>query len=657
MSSRLGKGRLGHFRPGAGDGSKTEPTVSVLDSRLGEGRLGFLPLGGAVMVSQEPPSGPATVTRTFSSGASLIATVLDTFVAESRIANPPIVATFDVGAALSNRYFLDFGGNASIKGTITRTPVASSVIRRTYSRSPQVTPVPAYVQSAQGGASFSTNYVLQLGTPPTPGNFLFAAINWNDVPTESDIVAFAHGWRRLCPPEGGLCVYGKTASGTDDNIEMLGGFAGGQSSSVIAEYTFDGLNATAEIFNTATGGPNTFSAPEVTTEAGNALIVTIQWHEISLWEGGDMSAWNMRQVSSNGMAQNWMAFADQIQENGPATTYTGTWTNVYGTTFLGATLVITARDGVQSASVIGNPSGTTTCRAGAWISYDARAYVPGSLSAWLGHDMTQLGNVMLGEIPDHDFTARSIIKRIWRPTARMGAIIESPTHQRNWFPESFLMPASGFYFHATGDDTTGLVEVICAQPISVGTSNIGIAQTVLQRYEPLTGGYTTIRTSSDPTIMMTDYMAPMNVTFHYRVISTSAIGSVIRDAVSNDVYLNMDSWTISVEGAHNILIDVTSSSMQREMQTESFSPLGSTFKTVQQGYLLGRKGNITIVLSNAQRPVLLPQIEQAANDTRQTYIKTPFGVVLPVVIGAMDESFLPGGHSTMTIDYVENGAL
>ena len=652
MSSRLGKGRLGHFRPGAGDGSKTEPTVSVLDSRLGEGRLGFLPLGGAVMVSQEPPSGPATVTRTFSSGASLIATVLDTFVAESRIANPLSVATFDVGAALSNRYFLDFGGNASIKGTITRTPVASSVIRRTYAHTPDITNIPTYIQSAQTTYGIGGTTTLQLDAAPTPGNFLYAAIYnryFRDYET--------NGWHFVST--GSMVnIFWKIAGiGGPDYITVGGDYASGSQISTISEYSFGGNSAVVESHNESGGTPPDYPMPEVTTEYGNSLIISVlgisnSWGSVT----NTNDVWNVRAVGAIGGFQLAMIVVDQIQ-SGAGTTYDGVWTGGWNYTFYSCvTIVVSSKDGLQSASVLAQPGGTT-CRAGAWISYDARAYVPGSLSAWLGHDMTQLGNVMLGEIPDHDFTARSVIQRIWKLNKRMGAIIESPTHQRNWFPESFLMPASGFYFHAMGDDTTGLVEVICAQPISVGTSNIGIAQTVLQRYEPLTGGYTTIRTSSDPTIMMTDYMAPMNVTFHYRVISTSAIGSVIRDAVSNDVYLNMDSWTISVEGAHNILIDVTSSSMQREMQTESFSPLGSTFKTVQQGYLLGRKGNITIVLSNAQRPVLLPQIEQAANDTRQTYIKTPFGVVLPVVIGAMDESFLPGGHSTMTIDYVENGAL
>lgn len=183
-----------------------------------------------------------------------------------------------------------------------------------------------------------------------------------------------------------------------------------------------------------------------------------------------------------------------------------------------------------------------------------------------------------------------------------------------------------------------------------------VSITSVERENPIDGSFIEIFSISGRNAIFTDTNPPLGQPFTYRMRGYDSDGNVVNSISTYPITISIDKWSLTIKEGYNIFLDVISSSKNREIQTESFSPLGSTFKTVQTGKLLGRKGTIDCFVQNSERTDTMNMIDRIANDTRTTYIRSPFGDVIPVAIGNISEKFLDGGHSTVTIEYVELGA-
>ena len=303
--------------------------------------------------------------------------------------------------------------------------------------------------------------------------------------------------------------------------------------------------------------------------------------------------------------------------------------------------------GATAAAVIKKTSAITVV-ADAYISTAPGPLWPAAESI-LGEDFTLAGNIILGQVSSINFSAYAIIKKSGTTiTFVAAAIIVPATKQRTFWADSIIIPVSQYRFIATPNVTDSYMVVELFQR---GT---GIVSTILESYA--TGSYHTIYTSPYSTFNYSDYTAPIGVAFRYRFTSYDAVGAVVLTGESSDISMNSDTWSLSVPEYVNLVLDVTDSSYERQVQTETFSPLGMNNKTTLMGSMLGRRGDISIFVKSEDRVRVLNVLQDISVDTRPAYLRNPFGLVLQIVIGSVSEQRVSGGHSSIRISYIENGA-
>lgn len=262
------------------------------------------------------------------------------------------------------------------------------------------------------------------------------------------------------------------------------------------------------------------------------------------------------------------------------------------------------------------------------------------------------GNIILASFPYRFFIAEAVIKRTYSNSFSAEALIAKLSGQTFTFTASAsIAVSSGNWLEASFDTTLLTADIICSM------SDSNVVTLIVQRENPETGAWTDIYTTYPRNAFFTDTNPPLNTPFRYRGRGYDSNGDVIQSVTTYPLTLTTPSdygWSVS-DGVNSLPLMVTGSSLEKELQTEVFSPLGKSFKTVQVGEQLGRKGSIEFFIESGDRRETLAMLDTIVNSTRETYLRTPFGLVLQVAFGSISESMLPGGHSKISMDYIENG--
>lgn len=246
----------------------------------------------------------------------------------------------------------------------------------------------------------------------------------------------------------------------------------------------------------------------------------------------------------------------------------------------------------------------------------------------------------------------ALLKTIGKAGAFLAeALIYASTQVRTITASSIIVPTNGLIFSTSTDTTNGFVAVDVFQAITP------VVTQELYRWNPVTQEYVLVYSSPQATFAYVDFAAPLNVSFWYRVIGYDSSGVQVGSPTdSGTITLNIDDWYLvrSSDPTENVRIDTTSSTAQKNRQSESFQPLGRLYKTVQQGDVLGSTGTVEIVLPRDSRALIERALRRLAAYPGQVYLKSPFGDVLPVDISQMSTTMLPGGHLQVSIPYTEN---
>jgi hypothetical protein len=307
---------------------------------------------------------------------------------------------------------------------------------------------------------------------------------------------------------------------------------------------------------------------------------------------------------------------------------------------------------VARASIVSRSTGSFS--ADAVLIAAATITSPGIQSGWPGDIYAMPGNLLLGAIPYGGFTADAVIATTFIGVFGAEALIRIPTQVMSFTADAVISVASGNWLEAYPNTIDGTMNVFCSM------ADTNVVTIVIERENPQTGAWATIYSTSPRNAFFTDMTPPINTYFRYRGRGYDGSGMLIESVTSYPVIATMvnanpAAWAVT-DGVSTVLLFVTSSSLAKELQTETFSPLGKPYKTVQVGNALGRKGSIGFFVQNSDRQITLSSLDNIVNSTRQTYLRTPFGVTLPVVFGPVKESLVSGGHSSVTMDYIENGA-
>lgn len=216
--------------------------------------------------------------------------------------------------------------------------------------------------------------------------------------------------------------------------------------------------------------------------------------------------------------------------------------------------------------------------------------------------------------------------------------------------DAVLIPASGVYLTASAT-TFGLVTVGVYQG-AVGGGPIATQR--LSRYNPTTGTSTLVATSTVPTFSAVDAAAPLGVSFYYVLQSYNATGTLIATTNSSSLLISdITDWLLMRSSGTLYVLSVSDSSATVVRQSEEFSPISSTYKVVQQGEVIGRRGQIELVVTDAGREVGYATLRDFASDLGQVYLKSPFGDVYAVDLGAMSIEMVPGGLK-IGLPFIEN---
>lgn len=279
--------------------------------------------------------------------------------------------------------------------------------------------------------------------------------------------------------------------------------------------------------------------------------------------------------------------------------------------------------------------------------------MPAFYTGKLGTKRSQLNRIVPARPANtgvRGFLMNALLFRTYGYGFAMNALIWSNTQTRFYRMNAVVTPASGITTTVSADDETTLVEIGVYQ----GGSTVKTQK--VYRWEPWRGDYRLVHESSRPTFTYTDIAAPVSVEFWYRVIGYDVNGGVVSTTDLNPVTINSGDWwlVVSDNPAKNLKMLVGSAPWERTRQTETFQPVGSEFRILQAGDLLGRKGSIEIILTKEQRGQAERLLREMANSPSQVYLKTPYGESLPVDIGSMTTEIVPGGGMAINVPYVEN---
>lgn len=280
--------------------------------------------------------------------------------------------------------------------------------------------------------------------------------------------------------------------------------------------------------------------------------------------------------------------------------------------------------------------------------------MPSLYSGKLGTRQSKLNRIVPARAPNSGVMGFLMSAVLSSPTVMrkfsMNALIWSATQTRFFKMAAAMVPSSGVTTSSVPDADTSLVAVGVFQ----GGSTVKSQK--LYRWEPLRDQYRLIYESDRPTFTITDISAPVSVQFWYRVMGYDVAGGLVSTTDFTPITVNSADWwlTISDNPAKNLKIVVGSAPWERIRQTETFAPVGSEYRILQAGDLLGRKGSVEIVLSKEERGQAERLLREMANSPSQVYLKSPYGETMAVDVGSMSTQIVPGGHMSINVPYVEN---
>ena len=185
---------------------------------------------------------------------------------------------------------------------------------------------------------------------------------------------------------------------------------------------------------------------------------------------------------------------------------------------------------------------------------------------------------------------------------------------------------------------------------------------------------------SQATKQYTDYYAGHNINYQYAIYAVTRKSGAGLELVSGDdsgggniitAQIASPDWHfIGADRAaiHNSLLVVEEESHNRPIQQEVFETLGSDRKVIMRGFVLGNEGSITTLWFN--QDVVSPEDEQLT--IVDTYrgrrivdyltrvpgphiIKSPFGDVWDVQFATPEYEWLPTGHLSVSLEWIETG--
>lgn len=227
------------------------------------------------------------------------------------------------------------------------------------------------------------------------------------------------------------------------------------------------------------------------------------------------------------------------------------------------------------------------------------------------------------------------------------------TSKANVTGSAIYTPVYGYRVEATYDENLVVTVAIYQGIVTSGP----VVLQKFYRYNPTIGTYTNIGDIAQATCAAYDYSAPLNTPFSYRIDGYNTAGELVQSVSSSSVTISgYDNWYI-IRGETSsdlIQLDVTDSSSTIILQSEDFQPLASKYKTVQKGEVIGRRGTIEIVIENDDRGFTFSTLRELADYLGQVYLKSPFGDVYAIDIGAMQVEYVNNGHLKVRMPFIEN---
>lgn len=164
------------------------------------------------------------------------------------------------------------------------------------------------------------------------------------------------------------------------------------------------------------------------------------------------------------------------------------------------------------------------------------------------------------------------------------------------------------------------------------------------------GLYARIGSVDDPDApTFTDVGAPHGTSTYVVTVSN---GWVESSPVTVAVTLNLE-WAISAPDDASLrfaLFNVTAYRAKHELQADAYQPLGRSFPVVVSGQQLAPAGTLAIMLGSDEGE-MVELLKRAARVTPFVYLKDPFGSVLSVRLGSIDQDRAGGGTQVLAVPY------
>lgn len=227
------------------------------------------------------------------------------------------------------------------------------------------------------------------------------------------------------------------------------------------------------------------------------------------------------------------------------------------------------------------------------------------------------------------------------------------TTKVNWTANAVYVPQFGAYVTASYD-----TNAVASIGIYQGTVSGGPVTTQkFYRLNPTTGTYSLVATVNQATCIATDYSTPLGTAFSYRIDGYNASGTFVSSVTSPSLTITgFDDWYLTRGSSDYELISlkVSDSNSSIVLQSEDFQPLASEYKTVQRGEIIGRKGTVEVVVTRDERNSLFPALRELTSYLGQVYLKSPFGDVYAIDMGAMQIEFVNNGNMKVRLPFIEN---
>lgn len=178
----------------------------------------------------------------------------------------------------------------------------------------------------------------------------------------------------------------------------------------------------------------------------------------------------------------------------------------------------------------------------------------------------------------------------------------------------------------------------------------------------------------------TDYYPGHGVNYQYAVYAVTRKSGAGLELVSGDdpnggniieSQIGSDDWHLTSadrQASHSSLLVVEQEDHNRPIQQEVFETLGSSRKVIMRGFVLGHEGSLTTLWFNTETAT--PEDEQViVTDTflgkrivdyitrnpGPHILKSPFGDVWDVQFATPQYQWMPTGHLSVTLEWIETG--